>query len=215
MMLGDMFVVGAEKAPAKLLKALAVIASDLHPTFDRERWGIVPDWSKHSCILCSLTVRDFFWKIGFKDAALAPVYFAVHAYRGKELVHSLGVGDHAAMGIKNPPPNTATNWSGHAAVRVDGWLVDTTLYQCQRPQWEGLPGMMAAPLQPKDWMPPLYGHTAISGGAAQAPNGDMIEMVWLDQPHNKHWRDDPADAEKSRRANVVKQLVAKFGAWKQ
>ena len=58
MILNDMLVVG--RPPAKLTKALATIASVLHPAYDE----VLPKAgkSKESCCLCSLTVRDFLWR---------------------------------------------------------------------------------------------------------------------------------------------------------
>lgn len=212
-LLGDMLVGG--EPPAKLAKALAVISSELHPAFDRETWGITPGFSKQSCILASLAVRDFLWKVGLKDAQAAPVYFFVRAFRGDEELHSLGVGDHAAIGMKGRP-ETREKWNGHMAIKVSGWLVDTTLYQCQRPHWEGLPGMMAVPLE--TGLAPVRGHEVLAGGAALTPEGIRIEMVWLDQPQNRRWREvepgDPKDTDRSRRVNVVKRMVKAFENWK-
>lgn len=206
-LLHDMLVGG--EPPAKLLKALAVIASELHPAFDRETWGITPGFSKQSCILASLAVRDFLWKVGFSEAQAAPVYFFIRAFRlGKE-VHSLGVGDHAAVGQPEHCPDPH-KWTGHMAVKVDGWLVDPTLYQTQRPQWDGLPGMAAMYMEGD--IQPVRGHTVLAGGQAMTPDGTRVEMVWLDQPGNKSWRQGD-DHLRERRANVVRQLVRRFGRW--
>jgi len=82
MMLGDLVVV--EPGSAKFTKALAAIASALHPAFDALL--PVPGKSKESCVLCSVTVRDFLWRVGFKDARVTTCYLALvaHDANGKE-----------------------------------------------------------------------------------------------------------------------------------
>ena len=50
MQLGEMQVIGSP--PAKLAKALAVIADTLHPAFAHDP-RITPGISKESCVLCS------------------------------------------------------------------------------------------------------------------------------------------------------------------
>ena len=212
MTLGDMHVVG--RPPAKLVKALAVIANGLHPAFDRETWGIAPGFSKQSCVLCSLAVRDFLWKIGFKDAQAAPVYFAVRAFRDDELVHSLGVGDHNAIGMTAPGPDTDARWNGHMAVKVAGFLIDPTLYQVHRKQWDGIPGMMALELETSDQLDRPYGLRPAAGAILTMVDGTRVEMMWLDQPLNRRWRESSGgDTERSRRRGVIAGLVKAFGKW--
>lgn len=195
--------------PAKLIKALAVVSAYLHPAFERQPW-IVPGKAKRSCVLCSLAVRDFLWKVGFKEASVAPVYVIVRAIAedGTE-IHSAGAGDHAAIpaqaAVHGHVVDTRYDWSGHLVVLVNGWLVDTTLYQAQRPQWPELPGMIAAPLLMDD----RSGMTLVSGSYAKRDDGSELLLSWWAQPHNTRWR-SAGDAKKERRAAVVKELVHRF-----
>jgi hypothetical protein len=212
MKLGDREVGGTP--PAKLLRALAVIADEMHPAFDRVP-RIPKDKSKESCVLCSLAVRDFLWKVGLKDAKVAPVYAIVRALAedGSE-IHSVGAGDHAAIPVQaarhGHVTDTSTRWSGHLVVLVDGWLVDTTLYQASHEQWrETLPGMIAAPLL----MDERDGTTLVAGAAAKQDDGSDLFVAWWDQPHNTRWRDAPDATDRSLRAPVVKSLVQRFGRW--
>src|SRR4051794_15795251 len=78
----------AKRTPAKLLKALAVIARDLHPRLQIEGFR-----SYGQCILCALTVRDFLQDIGFMDARVASVMFHVQAQRGETTLHGLRIGE--------------------------------------------------------------------------------------------------------------------------
>src|SRR5688572_10816402 len=77
MQLGDMEVGG--QPPAKLVKALATIASGLHPAFDALPW-IAPGKSKNSCVLTSLAIREFLFRIGYGDARVVPCLATVRAF---------------------------------------------------------------------------------------------------------------------------------------
>lgn len=214
MLLGDMLVVG--KPPAKFVKALASIAGVLHPAFDT----ILPKAgkSKESCVLCSLTVRDFLWKAGFKDAKVTTVYLAIRATdpAGVE-VHSAGCGDHnGPIPVMVPiPKDTAARWNGHMVVEVPsaGYVVDTTLFHMKRPAWPVLPGMIAVPTE-HDAVP-SYGLAQLAGAVATMPDGNTLRMWWLRQ-ENPRWRGAP-DTERGARAPVVKALVQSwgdFGSWR-
>src|SRR5687767_8210687 len=187
--LGDLLVHG--EPPAKLLKALAVIADRLHPEFDKV---VIPGRSKESCVLCSLTVRDFLWKIGFRDAKAVPCRFIIRAFRpdGSE-VHSLGIG-----GTGKVEPN---RWDGHMAVTVGETLIDPALYQAKRPAWPDLPGMFAVPTG-KTWS---HGDL-LAGGTGLQPDGTTLEVAWGLRDDDR-WRSAPDAVERHYRQPVVKALV--------
>ena len=154
--------------------------------------------------LCSLTARDFLRRVGFRDAVVAPVYFTISASRSGEEIHSLGVGDHVAAGQADLPLY-GNGWNCHLVVTVGGRLVDTTLYQVQRPQWPGLPGMVAVRLAGRQHKP-MFGHAPIAGARAMDGRA-LVEMLWLDQPDNRSWRHGP-DTAPQRRVNVIRQMMA-------
>lgn len=200
--IADMSVVG--HPPAKLLKALAVIASDLHQSYDADGW-IAPGKSKESCILASLTVRDFLKRVGFKDAACRSVCMVVRALKDGEEVHSLGTGhpEHKAIG---------NGWDGHLVVVAQGFLIDATVYQMKRPPWPELPGMIALPLIDKK-LEPVFGLPVLSGIEGCDPvTLNNVDLVWLDRGDGS-WRTAP-DCERDRRAGVVARMVRRFGEWK-
>ena len=189
-----------------------MIAADLHPAFNRVP-RIVKDKSRRSCVLSSLAVRDFLWKIGFRDAKVEPVFLIVRAYAedGSE-IHSVGAGDFAAIPAQAPHHHvvdTRMDWSGHMVVVVAGWLIDVTLYQASRPQWPELPGMAAAPLVMED----RGGMVLVSGSKAKRDDGSEVFLSWWQQPHNTRWRDGGDAKERWRREPVVKALVQRFGKW--
>jgi hypothetical protein len=201
MMLGEMLVHGTP--PPKLLKALSIVASTMHPMFDAQGFG-----SRTACILCSLAVRDFFWKIGMTDAQIAPVYLMMEAIdKDGVVLHSLGVGNHADAG---QAPAEGNGWDGHVVVRVPKlhYLVDTTVYQTVRPVWGGLPGMIAIPYA-YDLENRLFGMTPIAKLGTVDDEGTLFRMAWLDQNTNEGWRKAP-DRAKDRRSDVVKAMVHKF-----
>ena len=205
-MLGDLLVIGTP--PAKLWKALAVIAEGLHPGFEADP-RIKPGISKNSCVLTSLTVRDFLRGIGFVNARVAPVSTIMWATeRGKEL-HSLGIGD------PEDARDIDGHWTGHMVVLVSGHLIDTTLYHTRRPAWPDLPGMIAVPLAPKEkerrqWK----GLDILTGTEITDPERDYIFSVgWFDNPRNTRWRGG-GDTERERRKPVVTKLIERFGGWK-
>lgn len=202
LMLGDMEVI-CDGPPPRLVQALAVIATHLHPTLDVSPLAS-PGKSKESCILCSLVVRDFLFRGGFRDAELRPVVVVMQALdEDGGLIHSLGIGN-----PKGPSPKITGRWDGHAVVIAEGWLIDTTLYQAKRPAWPELPGMVAVPLvKPgRD----LFGLPLLAGASAKGEDGSDIDMGWLDQPTNKKWRAAP-DAQRVRqRRRVVDYLLDQF-----
>lgn len=196
----------AGEISATLAKALVAIASDLHPALDKTFPAGV---SKESCVLASLTVRDFLWRVGVKDAEVRPVYVMIRAFdANRKEIHSLGCGDQTKFfDIKGRyETDTPTRWSGHLVVIAGGFLIDTTLYQAARPAWETLPGMMAMPLDYDAGKKVLTGLVSNPDEA-----GTVVTVHWVEQPHNTRWRRAP-DTEKARRVQAVKQLVQ---AWRQ
>ena len=112
MMLADMLVQG--EPPAKFLKALAVIAARLHPLYDAEPWIVRPGRSKESCVLSSLAVRDFLWKVGLKDAEVRPVVMTIKALDGDGRQKC---GDHD-MEVVRRQSVPGGDWPGHMVVAV-------------------------------------------------------------------------------------------------
>jgi len=181
--LGDMTVVGLP--PARLTAALAILAEHFHETAKQIMWRSPPNKSKESCILCAAAVRDFLFRAGWRDAELRPVVFACIAERDGELLHSLGIGN-----PKGPDPAIVHRWDGHAVVLAGGWLIDPTLYQAKRPAWPSLPGMIAAPLSEPGHT--FWGLPMLTGFECADPeNGAVVAMGWLDQPHNRKWKQAP------------------------
>lgn len=212
--LGDMEVIERPADP-KFIKALAVIASAMHPAYDALL--PMPGKSKESCVLCSLTARDFLWSVGFKDAKVTTVYLMLWAVdaEGNE-VHSAGVGDHLAQRVPSRVPlpvETQGRWNGHMVVEVPsaGYIIDTTLFPMNRPQWPLLPGMVAAPIEPAGALT-SYGLEHISTVASNQGNGNVLRAGWLREP-NPSWRGAP-DTRRELREPVVKRLRQTFGIWR-
>ena len=208
MIIGDLLIVG--EPPLKFIKALGVIAIALHPSFDKI---VTPGKSKESCVLCSLTVRDFLWKAGFKDARVVTVYTAIRAVGvdGVE-IHSLGVGDHngtvPTLGGRTLK-DTPERWSGHMVVEVPsvGYMVDTTMFNMKRPAWPDLPGMIATPIE-RDGVTRSFGLDHLACIRTEIDDGVQLMLWWLVQP-NERWRDAP-DTERHRRLSVVKAMLRLF-----
>lgn len=214
MILNDLVIL--EPGSAKFTKALAAVASVLHPAYDE----VLPKAgkSKESCVLCSLTVRDFLWKVGFKDARVTTCYLALVAVDadGKE-VHSAGCGDHGAGRVPLLPGVTMPRqspgyWNGHMVVEVpsENTILDTTLFPMKRPQWPLLPGMFAVPIFDG---PGGFGMQQISAIAADQQNGNELRAYWLREP-NEGWRNGGDAKDKALRAPVVRALRRTFGAWR-
>jgi hypothetical protein len=207
MKLGDMAVL-EPYPPAKLLKALAVIADTLHPVFDADT-TIRPFASRGSCVLSSLTVRDFLIGIGFK-AFLQPVAAVIWAQGpdGKQL-HSLAIGA-PHDGDSCPLDN---RWNGHAVVTVkfrgSEYLIDTTLYQVRRKQWPELPGMIALPTIPAAERVRSWWGLGVFATASM----DDIFVGWFDNPKNKAWEQGPDGRDPFRRASAIRKLTERFGRW--
>lgn len=213
LVLGDMQVVGEQAPPAKLTKALAVIADSLHPLFDMVP-ALKPGKSKESCVLCSLAIRDFLFRIGFRDAEVVPVLMYLHAQRDSdgEILHTLGIGDPDHNTARVQREANSRNWAGHMVVALPktGWLIDATLYQARRPQWDGLSGMIAVQMN-VDRQTDFWGLYPIAH-LVERDAGKTVTALWLDQPKNKFWRGG-GDSIRRRREAVVGALVDRFGPW--
>ena len=120
--LGDLKVLGNAPPPAKLLKALAVIAKEMHPAFARVR-TFKPEISFESCVLCSLAVRDFLNAIDIATM-VRPVSILIRACENGKELHSLGIGKPF-----DDRPSGNGRYAGHLAAVAGNWLVDTTLYR--------------------------------------------------------------------------------------
>lgn len=203
-MLGDMLVIG--EPPPKLWKALAVIAAELHPGFAAQP-RFKPGASRESCVLCSLAVRDFLRAVGFVRAEVLPVCTVMWATEGGKDLHSLGMGhpDNWRAGVDRD------KWPGHMVVSVLDHLIDTTLYNANRPVWPQLPGMIAAQRCERaraHWM----GLDLIAGIALDDSDRPSYQFTvsWFDTPCRTNWRAGP-DCERERRKSVVAAMVARFG----
>ena len=199
--------------PMKLVKALAVITEYLHDYCDRSGF-YTPGKSKESCILCTAIVRDFLYRIGFRDADLRPVVVLVAGHKDGVEVHTLGIGDARLEPGENVIWNGSQNrWNGHAVVVTSGYLIDTTLYQAQREdKWPGLPGMTCTPLNTVD-KDLMWGLPILGGCMGLAENGVETGVVWLDQPGNTGWSTSPDYLRKHERRRISEALVKAFGKW--
>jgi hypothetical protein len=204
--LGDMMVIG--QPPAKLAKALAVIADTLHPSFNANK-SIEPDKSKRSCVLASLAVRDFLQATDFASATTMSVATALFAERGTTRLHSVGIGaphDHRVVD---------GDWCGHMVVTVDGWLIDTTLYQALRPQWPDLTGQMALPLYRVEPATRVFDLPLLTGASFTVEDYEF-NICWCDRSENIGWRKGPDARDRDRRRPSVEAMVARFcgfGGW--
>lgn len=192
--------------PVRLLKPLAVIGRYLHEYFDREPWIVSTDWSKHSCILCALTVRDYLRRLGFA-ARVRPVCVIMGATQDGRQLHSLGIGQ------PGDPPRQ-NGWPGHLVTECEGILIDTTLYPARREHWPRLPGMTAVPIKRiTDPEAQRFGLWPIAGlNMTNDDPGYDFSLGWFDNPDNRSWLAAP-DAKAARRANVVNQLAAATKPW--
>lgn len=204
MILGDLLISDADgQPPLKLMKAMAIIAEYLHPTFD---WYYEDGVSLDSCILVSSVVREFLFRIGFRDAEARSVSFYIERRNPHVPPKALQIG-------KPGEPDRNGKWNGHmiAILPQTGWLFDCTLYQARRPHWDFLPGMIAAPVHNLNAM--MEGHKIITAFASTLGD-DVVQGTWIDTPENKRWRTAPdiikgGKRERHRKA-VVERLVYHF-----
>jgi hypothetical protein len=204
--LGDMLVVG-EFSP-KMMKALAVIAAKLHPAYDAldniKKWPATRGNSKESCLFSSLAVREFLVGIGFADATVQPCTLFMRSERDGVELHSLGIGVPG-------DPDQPDKFNGHVAVIVpsENILIDTTLYQAIREQWQGaVSGMMAVRLDLNSHYR-LHELKQIAGMVFKAVGEPVsFEIAWGDRP-DINWRREPDATDPQslqRRRRVAKAL---------
>jgi hypothetical protein len=183
----------------RLVDAMKIVSSHLHQKFQ----PIFGEISKNSCVLASLTVRDFMFRAGFRDVVVRPVRVLMRASRGGKEVNSVGVGyQHEGKGDPR-------RWAGHMAVYSPSlnYLIDTTLFQAQRKDWPFLPGMIAVPLRNTSSDQVIFGLKPITGMSIDIPDDDYsYEIVWLDDPKNNTWKTAP-DTSKRRRKPVVNAML--------
>jgi len=201
--IGDMMTVGA--VPPRLAKALAVISAMMHQSFDFNP-RIETGWSRKSCVLASLTVRDFLNAIGCDNVRVRPVVTVMVAERDGKRLHSLGIG----TGEAGPRDK---HWDGHLIVTADAFVVDTTLFYARRDAWPLMPGMVALPIQ-RDRRAPMFGLKPIAGLSLCDPDDKYeFSMVWLDNPANRGWEVGPdATHNIDLRTPVVAAMLGKFSA---
>lgn len=206
MMQGDLFINDPDRtAPAELMKAFAVVAAFLHPTFNQH---YEDGQSLDSCILVSTVLRDFLFRIGFHDAEVRSVSFVITRIAADKPLHQLMIGE---------PGGEDKNgkWNGHMVVVLPkaGWLIDATLFQAQRDSWKFLPGMVATPIIDIDKTP--QGRTVTTGFAVQW-GGDAVQAVWIETPENTRWRSAPAVIRGGRRERARRAVTSTLiEAWKE
>lgn len=215
--LGDMSVLPGHY-PAKLLKALAVIADSLHPTFARQPWIKNPDKSKESCVLASLAVRDFLRAIGFA-ADVRPVMLIIRAFEGDRELHSAGIGvPDRIFAERYPDLHLEGRWNGHLVAMLPRAriVIDTTLYEiATRKAWADImPPMLAVQHEKIDKRDQIGRFIVIAGTVARACDGRKLVLTWLDRPDNTSWQRKGHDADRWRRKAVVAALVERFGTWR-
>ena len=205
----------APPPPPKLLKALAHIDA-IHKEFDATGVMAFPGKSKESCILCALTVRDFLWRVGFKDAAVRSVGALIRARRNGTELHSVGVGLPLHFFEQNATGKDRQGWNGHLVTTVDRWLIDTTLAPWKRQHWQHLPEMLTLPFkEPTAQSFSIKGLYPVAATWIDLPEDESYEgeVIYLDQPDNRSWKIAP-DQEKSRRRAVTNALAKRFGSWR-
>lgn len=204
---GDMQVIG--NWPAKMLKALAVVADTLHQTYDTLPYPATPGWSKQTCVFSSLCIRDFLVAIGYPDATGRSVTVMMMArdLQGAQ-IHSLGIG-------VPDDPDKPNKFNGHLICTVPSLnlMIDSTLFQAQRRAWRGaLPSMMAVDYsEDSDRRDPLYGLKPINA-MTQTMDDRVFDVMWLDRPELK-WKRDRDFKRNDRRRAVTAAMVARFGEW--
>jgi hypothetical protein len=185
------------------MRGLSVISKMMHPSFDFNP-RMLPGKSKNSCVLCSLTVRDFLKCIGCENVNVRPVLTILAAECEGKVLHSLGIGSGEASA-------TEGYWDGHLIATADGFLIDTTLYHARRIAWPDMPGMAVVPIQ-RGRRPSAYGLKPIAGISLAEPEHNYeFTMLWLDNPKNAGWEIGPdATRNHNLRAPVITAMLRKY-----
>lgn len=196
MHIGDLYIF--DEFQSELLNALEIIAHNMHDLYNADG-RFIHDISKQSCVLCSLTVRDFLFNAGFRDVEVRPVFVAIRAIENNKEIYSLGIGN---LDHKSKPD--LKRWQGHMVVYLpsEKVIIDTTLYQAKRPYWSNLPPMMVTPF---DDSHDQWNLKSISSVMAEQEQ-KVLTIQWFDQPMNKHWKRGP-DTSKRRREPIVKAMM--------
>jgi hypothetical protein len=92
-------------------------------------------------------------------------------------------------------------------VECNGWLIDTTLYQINRPVWAHLPGMISLPIIPTTNK--AYNKRGLAVMQRSDGHGYVCTMAWLDDEKNKTWLHAP-DRKRERRIACVRALFNEF-----
>lgn len=212
--LGDMTVAGEpDQLPARMWKALAVIADRLHPVYDEllRPEGFAPGVGHDKCLFMSLAVRDFLVQIGFKDATVrgCALYIRADDHGGKEL-WSLGLG---VPGL----PDRDDKFNGHAVVTVPSLklLIDTTMYQALRPHWLDSITGMAALRYHEPWHNQMIQQRPTIAAFEVAHPDRTVMVAWLDRPELPWRKAEDYRIRHARRIAVTKALRAAFGDFGQ
>lgn len=202
---GDLWV--TDHPPERLALAIEIIGLYLHQAYAAER-RIGEGLSQKSCILMAATVRDFLYRVGFRDAQVRPVVFFIEAIRNDEVIKQLGIG--------NPegPQKREDAFDGHMIVTAEGWLIDPTLFHATpREQWPTFPTMMAQPLFKGDPAIEWFGLPVLTGGAVpENDQGNLVRWAWLDQPINTDYLTSGDWRKKFKRERVTDLMVRIFRA---
>jgi hypothetical protein len=195
--------------PAKMWKALTVIAAEINEAYDRCS-DIAPGGMRDKCLFASLAVRDFLVQIGYDDATVRPCFLYIDATDlDDKQIWSVGIG---APGQELIPEK----FNGHAVCTVPSLnlLIDTTVYQAIRPHWRDTVSGMTAIKYHDPWQNQLiHGCPSIAGAEIELPDR-KVGMLWLDRPE-LNWKQSPDFREKNhRRRYVTKALVEAFGEWR-
>jgi hypothetical protein len=206
--LGDLLIL--TDPPPKMWKALAVIATRAHAAYD-ECSGVAPGGLRDKCLFGSLAVRDFLVEIGYRDATVRSCFLYIDAVdQDDKQIWSVGLGAPGQHPVEN-------KFNGHAVCTVPSLslLIDMTVYQAIRPQWQDAVKGMAAVDYHEPWQRQLvHGCPSIAGAEVPMPDR-TVRMLWLDRPE-VNWKQQPDFRQKNdRRRYVTKALREAFGNWSE
>ena len=198
--LGDLTVLG--RWPGAVLKALAVVATHLHPSYD-EQPKAAKGGSKDKCVFSSLVVRDFLVAIGFEDATVrgCGVVMAADDLKTGVRLHSLG------LGVPDTP-DRPQKFNGHVVVDVPSLalLIDTTLYPTIRPAWSGaVTGMMACSYS--RWPGAILLDRTVFASAELGLADRTFHIAWIDRPELQWRRSVDFRAKSPRRRAMTRALI--------
>ena len=207
MVLGDMMLMTEHPQPVTMMKALAAISLGAHAAYDKCS-GFAPGTSHDKCLFMSLAVRDFLVQIGFTDATVRGcfLYICADDLDGKQL-WSVGTG------APGQPALGDGKFNGHAVVVIPSLslLVDVTVYQAIRPQWNhAVSGMVALPYHEPWQRQAILGCPSIAGVEVELTDRRVC-MLWLDRPELQWKRALDYRVKSDRRKCVTAALKALLG----